>query len=260
MDCCRRRSRRQQACLSGSRRCRRRRPGRLMTKFHNLWTIEAPKGYALYFTHPANRFDLPITTLSGLVDCDRYVDNWIHFPAHWHDKNFVRRTSRLWRSASSGRCARMAWTAASRRSASAGQFGLRHGVSIIPGAASKRALCGDASVQPPDTPKDVTKWLERAGDCPIATYIAVWETLMTRFLTYALGAIALIAMSDLAAMSRAEARGGGSNFMNSPGYQRRLQESRGYVTNQSGSIVSRPYLALPDPYGERRQRRPRRRH
>jgi hypothetical protein len=32
------------------------------------------------------------------------------------------------------------------------------------------------------------------------------------------------------------ARGGAANIMNSPGYQRRLQESRGYVSNQSGSI------------------------
>ena len=61
---------------------------RFMIKFHNLWTIEAPEGYALLFTHPANRFDLPFTTLTGLVDCDRYHDNWIHFPAHWHDANF----------------------------------------------------------------------------------------------------------------------------------------------------------------------------
>jgi hypothetical protein len=28
------------------------------------------------------------TTLTGLVDCDLYHDNWIHFPAHWHDTNF----------------------------------------------------------------------------------------------------------------------------------------------------------------------------
>ena len=62
--------------------------GRLLIKFHNLWTIEAPEGYALFFTHPVNRFDLPFTTLSGLVDSDRYHDNWIHFPAHWHDMNF----------------------------------------------------------------------------------------------------------------------------------------------------------------------------
>jgi hypothetical protein len=61
---------------------------RFFIKFHNLWTIEAPEGYAVFFTHPVNRFDLPFTTLSGLVDCDRYVDNWIHFPAYWHDMNF----------------------------------------------------------------------------------------------------------------------------------------------------------------------------
>jgi hypothetical protein len=61
---------------------------RFIIKFHNLWTIEAPEGYALFFTHPVNRFDLPFTTLSGLIDCDRYTDTWIHFPAHWHNTNF----------------------------------------------------------------------------------------------------------------------------------------------------------------------------
>jgi hypothetical protein len=61
---------------------------RYLVKFHNLWTIEAPKGYSLLFTHPANRFDLPFTTLTGLVDCDSYHDAWIHFPARWHDTNF----------------------------------------------------------------------------------------------------------------------------------------------------------------------------
>jgi hypothetical protein len=61
---------------------------RFLIKFHNLWTIEAPEGFALFFTHPVNRFDLPFTTLSGLVDCDRYYENWIHFPAHWHDTSF----------------------------------------------------------------------------------------------------------------------------------------------------------------------------
>jgi hypothetical protein len=35
-----------------------------------------------------NRFDLPFTTLTGLVDCDRYQDSWIHFPARWNDPNF----------------------------------------------------------------------------------------------------------------------------------------------------------------------------
>jgi hypothetical protein len=61
---------------------------RFMIKFHNLWTIEAPDGYALMFTHPVNRFDLPFTTLTGMVDCDRYHDAWINFPAHWHDTKF----------------------------------------------------------------------------------------------------------------------------------------------------------------------------
>lgn len=64
-------------------------PDRFVIKFHNLWTIEAPEGYAVLFTHPYNRFDLPFTTLTGLVDCDRYHDNWVHFPAHWHDPNFT---------------------------------------------------------------------------------------------------------------------------------------------------------------------------
>ncbi|MBX3484194.1 hypothetical protein [Phenylobacterium sp.] len=63
-------------------------PDRFVVKFHNLWTIEAPEGYALLFTHPANRFDLPFTTLTGMVDCDRYTDAWINFPAHWRDPDF----------------------------------------------------------------------------------------------------------------------------------------------------------------------------
>jgi hypothetical protein len=61
---------------------------RFLIKFHNLWTIEAPSGYSLFITHPANRFDLPFTTITGWVDCDRYCDAWIHFPAHWRDEGF----------------------------------------------------------------------------------------------------------------------------------------------------------------------------
>jgi len=62
--------------------------GRFVMKFHNLWTVEAPEGYDVYFTHPVNRFDLPFTTLTGLVSCDVYTDTWVHFPAYWHDKSF----------------------------------------------------------------------------------------------------------------------------------------------------------------------------
>jgi hypothetical protein len=61
---------------------------RFVIKFHNLWTIEAPEGYEVFFTHPVNRFDLPFTTLSGLVACDRYTETWVHFPAHWHNTSF----------------------------------------------------------------------------------------------------------------------------------------------------------------------------
>jgi hypothetical protein len=63
--------------------------GRMAVKFHNYWTIEAPEGYSILFTHPVNRQDLPFTTLTGMVDCDRYVDNRIHFPAYWHDHSFA---------------------------------------------------------------------------------------------------------------------------------------------------------------------------
>jgi hypothetical protein len=61
---------------------------RVLVKFHNLWTIEAPPGWSLLFMHPVNRFDLPFTTLTGLVDCDSYHDAWIHFPARWNDPGF----------------------------------------------------------------------------------------------------------------------------------------------------------------------------
>ncbi len=57
-------------------------------KFNNFWTIEAPPGYSLLFTHPVNRADLPFTTLTGMVDSDLYRDNRVHFPAHWHDMSF----------------------------------------------------------------------------------------------------------------------------------------------------------------------------
>jgi hypothetical protein len=63
-------------------------PERFLIKFNNFWTIEAPPGYSLLFTHPVNRPELPFTTITGLVDSDLYVDNRVHFPAHWHDVDF----------------------------------------------------------------------------------------------------------------------------------------------------------------------------
>jgi len=61
---------------------------RFIIKFNNFWTIEAPPGYSILFSHPANRADLPFTTLTGLVDCDTFHDSPISFPAYWHDAGF----------------------------------------------------------------------------------------------------------------------------------------------------------------------------
>jgi hypothetical protein len=61
---------------------------RFIIKFNNFWSIEAPPGYSILFTHPINRGDLPFTTFTGMVDCDTFHDNPVNFPAHWHDANF----------------------------------------------------------------------------------------------------------------------------------------------------------------------------
>lgn len=61
---------------------------RFLIKFNNFWTIEAPPGYSLLFTHPVNRTDLPFTTLTGLVDCDTFYESPLNFPARWHDTGF----------------------------------------------------------------------------------------------------------------------------------------------------------------------------
>ncbi len=64
------------------------REDQFVIKFNCFWNIEAPPGYSLLFTHPFNRVDLPFTTLTGLVDCDRFHRTSVNFPAHWHDVNF----------------------------------------------------------------------------------------------------------------------------------------------------------------------------
>lgn len=61
---------------------------RFIIKFMNFWTIELPPGYSVLITHPVNRRDLPFHTLTGLVDADRYRENFIHFPAEWRDPAF----------------------------------------------------------------------------------------------------------------------------------------------------------------------------
>ena len=57
-------------------------------KFNNFWTIQLPPDYSILVCHPINRDDLPFRALSGLVDCDRYHDAFVQFPARWVDPNF----------------------------------------------------------------------------------------------------------------------------------------------------------------------------
>lgn len=61
---------------------------RFVIKFHNLWTIEAPEGYSLLFTHPVNRFDLPFTTLTGWVDWRQLPRRLDSLSSRWRDTNF----------------------------------------------------------------------------------------------------------------------------------------------------------------------------
>jgi hypothetical protein len=69
---------------------------------------------------------------------------------------------------------------------------------------------------------------------------------MRRVATLTCGLFILCGVAEFAAIDAALARGGGGgNIMNSPGYQRRLQESRGQVTVQS---VTKPYTRPPSPY------------
>ena len=56
-----------------------------LIKFVGFWTIELPPGWSLLATHPVNCDDLPFRTLTGLVDCDRFHQIGLLFPARWLD-------------------------------------------------------------------------------------------------------------------------------------------------------------------------------
>jgi len=43
------------------------------------WGWKVPKGYSVAVTHPLNRFELPFTTMSGVVDSDEFF-NWGNIP------------------------------------------------------------------------------------------------------------------------------------------------------------------------------------
>lgn len=59
-----------------------------IVKFNSFWTIELEPGYSLFAMHPVNRADLPFQLLSGLVDCDRFSDVGVLFPAVWTNPDF----------------------------------------------------------------------------------------------------------------------------------------------------------------------------
>jgi hypothetical protein len=61
---------------------------KILVKFNSFWTIELEPGYSLFATHPVNRADLPFRLLTGLVDCDRFTDVGVLFPAQWIDPAF----------------------------------------------------------------------------------------------------------------------------------------------------------------------------
>jgi hypothetical protein len=63
-------------------------PGVVIVKFNSFWTIELEPGFSLFATHPVNRADLPFRLLTGLVDCDRFRDVGVLFPAAWVDPEF----------------------------------------------------------------------------------------------------------------------------------------------------------------------------
>ena len=41
----------------------------------NKWGAKSPRGYSLLITHPLNRYDLPFTTSSGIIDSDKFFGN-----------------------------------------------------------------------------------------------------------------------------------------------------------------------------------------
>jgi len=63
-------------------------PDTVIVKFNSFWTIELEAGHSLFATHPVNRPDLPFRLLTGLVDCDRFTDVGVLFPAVWTRPDF----------------------------------------------------------------------------------------------------------------------------------------------------------------------------
>ena len=40
-----------------------------------IWGVKTPKNYSVLVTHPLNRFDLPFTTMSAVMDSDKFISS-----------------------------------------------------------------------------------------------------------------------------------------------------------------------------------------
>lgn len=89
---------------------------------------------------------------------------------------------------------------------------------------------------------------------------SITRTPLTVAITMALG-VAALGVGLIAGSGAALARGGAANIMDSPGYQRALQESRKRLQQQPGPTMAQPFAAPPVayPHPERRVG-PKRRH
>lgn len=43
--------------------------------WYSQWSFKTPKNHSVLITHPFNRFDLPFTTVSGIIDSDKFYGN-----------------------------------------------------------------------------------------------------------------------------------------------------------------------------------------
>jgi hypothetical protein len=55
----------------------------LVLKFRNPWIVRTPPGYSCLFTAPVNRFEIPFTPLTGIVETDTYYDQ-VNIPTLCH--------------------------------------------------------------------------------------------------------------------------------------------------------------------------------
>ena len=56
---------------------------KMVLKLRNPWIVRTPPGYSCLFTAPLNRFELPLTPLTGIVETDTYY-NEVNIPTLCH--------------------------------------------------------------------------------------------------------------------------------------------------------------------------------